>query len=249
MEPDEVKTSVGNAKVSYKSSKSLCDKGFRLSKVPQVGTFFILSKNYFCQNINLFWKEQNNMKKDKFLVKKLTLSAIMTALATVLSIFPTINAPFGGSITIGSMLPIMLISIILGSKWGIPVAICYSFIQLALEFSAVASWGLSIEVFIGCLFLDYILAFSVLCTANIFGTKTLTKTILGVAFAGLLRFLCHFLSGWLFFGMWAQEGFSAFTWAIVYNGAYMIPDTAICIILTAAIYKMFPTFQKQIKLQ
>ena len=45
MEPDEVKTSVGNAKVSYKSSKSLCDRSFRLFKVPQVGTFFILPKN------------------------------------------------------------------------------------------------------------------------------------------------------------------------------------------------------------
>lgn len=189
------------------------------------------------------------MKKDKFLVKKLTLSAIMTALATVLSIFPTINAPFGGSITVGSMLPIMLISMILGSKWGIPVAICYSFIQLALGFSAVASWGLSIEVFIGCLLLDYVLAFSVLSTANIFGTKTLTRTILGISFAGLLRYICHFLSGWLFFGTWAQEGFSAFTWAIVYNGGFMIPDTAICIVLTIAIYKMLPTFRKQINIQ
>ena len=53
------------------------------------------------------------------------------------------------------------------------------------------------------------------------------KMACGIAFAGLLRYLSHFLSGWLFFGEWAEEGFNAFTWAVVYNGAYMIPDTVI----------------------
>lgn len=189
------------------------------------------------------------MNKDKFFVKKLVLCAIMMALATVLSIFPTISAPYGGSITVGSMFPIMLMSILLGPKWGIPVALGYSIIQLALGFSSVASWGLSIGVFIGCLFLDYVLAFSVLCTANIFGTKTMPKMACGIAFAGLLRYLSHFLSGWLFFGEWAEEGFNAFTWAVVYNGAYMIPDTIICIVIACALYRMFPSFRKQLGIQ
>ena len=189
------------------------------------------------------------MKKDKFFVKKLVLCAIMMALATVLSIFPTITAPYGGSITVGSMLPIMLMSMLLGAKWGIPVAIGYSVIQLALGISSVASWGLDLGVFKGCLIIDYILAFSVLCTANAFGTKTMAKTVCGVALAGLLRYFCHFLSGWMFFGMWAEEGFSAFSWAIVYNGAYMIPDTVICMVLVCALYKRFPTFKKQLGIE
>ena len=189
------------------------------------------------------------MNKDKFFVKKLVLCAIMMALATVLSIFPTINAPYGGSITIGSMLPIMMMSMLLGPKWGIPVALGYSVIQLALGFSSVASWGLEFDVFIYCLIIDYILAFSVLCTANIFGTQTMAKTACVVAFAGFLRYVCHFFSGWLFFGMWAEEGFNAFTWAIVYNGGFMIPDTVICVVLACALYRMFPTFKKQLGIQ
>ena len=189
------------------------------------------------------------MNKDKFFVKKLVLCAIMIALATVLSIFPTIRAPYGGSITIGHMLPIMMVSMLLGSKWGIPVALGYSVIQLSLGFSEVASWGLDLGVFLGCLFLDYILAYTVICTANIFGTNTIKKTVCGVIFAGMLRYICHFLSGWMFFGMWAEEGFNAFTWAIVYNGAYMIPDTVICAILACALYRMFPTFKKQLGIQ
>lgn len=186
------------------------------------------------------------MKKDKSFVKKLVLCAIMMALATILSIFPTITAPFGGAITIGSTLPIMMISMLLGPKWGVPVALGYSVIQLTLGFSTVASYGFSAEVFIFCLALDYILAFSVLCTANIFGTKTITGTVCGVVFAGFLRYICHFFSGWLFFGKWAEEGFSAFTWSIVYNAGFMIPDTVICAVLACALYRMLPTFKKQL---
>lgn len=189
------------------------------------------------------------MKKDKSFVKKLVLCAIMMALATVLSIFPTITAPWGGSITVGSMLPIMMISMLLGSKWGFPVSLGYAVIQLMLGFSSVASWGLSIDVFIYCLLLDYILAFSVLGAANTFGTDTMTQTVCGVVFAGFLRYICHFFSGWLFFGEWAEEGFNAFTWAIVYNAGFMIPDTVICAILACALYRMFPTFKKQLGIQ
>ncbi len=185
------------------------------------------------------------MNKDKFFVKRLALCAIMMALATILSIFPTIEAPWGGSITIGSMLPIMLMSMLFGPKWGIPAALGYSVIQLALGFAKTASWGLSIEIFLGCLFLDYILAYSVLCVANIFGTKTMPRMACGIALACILRYICHFFSGWLFFGEWAEEGFNAFTWAIVYNGGYMIPETVICIILGCALYRMLPSFRKQ----
>lgn len=173
-------------------------------------------------------------------VKRFAACSVMLALATVLSIFPTINAPLGGSVTVGSMAPIMLISFLYGVKWGLPVAIGYSFIQLLLGVAEVASWGLSPAVFVGSLVLDYILAFSVLCVCGFFGTKSLKRVILGTAVSGLLRYFCHFLSGLLFFGSWAMEGFSAFTWAIVYNGAYMIPDTIICIIIMCAIYKFIP---------
>ncbi|MBO5299711.1 MAG: energy-coupled thiamine transporter ThiT, partial [Clostridia bacterium] len=76
-------------------------------------------------------------------VKRFAICAVMLALATVLSIFPTIRAPLDGSITVGSMVPIMLISFLYGVRWGLPVSIGYSFIQLLLGISAVASWGLT----------------------------------------------------------------------------------------------------------
>lgn len=179
-------------------------------------------------------------------LKRLALCAIMIALATVLSIFPTIKAPLGGSITIASMVPIMLVSFVYGPKWGVPVAVGYSVVQLLLDVAAVASWGLTPAVFVGCLLIDYIIAFSVLCVCGFFTLKktTLVRVILGTLTAGMLRYFAHFVSGYLFFGAWAEEGFSPFTWAIVYNGAYMIPDIAICIVVMIALYKLIPKFKE-----
>lgn len=179
-------------------------------------------------------------------IKRLILCAIMIALATALSIFPTIKAPLGGSITVASMVPIMLVSFVYGPKWGIPVAIGYSVIQMLLDIAQVATWGLSPGVFVGCLIFDYILAFSVLSVSGFFTVKktTLARVISGTLTAGFLRYLCHFISGYLFFGAWAGEGFSPFTWSIVYNGAYMLPDVAICIVVMCALYKLIPKFRE-----
>ena len=71
-------------------------------------------------------KEKTNIS-----VNKLTLSAIFVALATVLSLIKVIKMPLGGSVTLFSMLPIVLISCALGVKWGMAVSFVYSLIQLA----------------------------------------------------------------------------------------------------------------------
>jgi thiamine transporter len=191
-------------------------------------------------------KASSSQKNGNTKIKRLVLCAIMIALATVLSIFPTIKAPLGGSITLGSMVPIMLVSFVYGPKWGIPVAVGYSVIQLLLDIAAVATWGLTPAVFVGCLIIDYILAFSVLSVCGFFtmGKTTLPRVILGTLTAGLLRYLFHIISGYLFFGAWAEEGFTPLTWAFAYNGAYMIPDIAICIVIMCALYKLLPKFKE-----
>ncbi|MBQ6052420.1 MAG: energy-coupled thiamine transporter ThiT [Clostridia bacterium] len=193
------------------------------------------------ENDTSFKKTNRNNK-----LKRLVLCAIMIALATVLSIFPKIEAPLGGSITVASMVPIMLVSFVYGPKWGVPVAIGYSVVQLLLDIAKVASWGLTPGVFVGCLILDYILAFSVISVCGVFTLKktTLPRVITGTLTAGLLRYLCHFISGYFFFGAWAEEGFSPLTWSIAYNGAYMLPDTAICIVVMLALYKLIPKFKE-----
>ena len=70
--------------------------------------------------------------------QKLIECAIFIALATVLSLVKIIPMPFGGSVTLLSMLPIIIISYRHGLKWGIPSALIYSVIQGLLDVSVIS---------------------------------------------------------------------------------------------------------------
>ncbi|MGD9474950.1 MAG: energy-coupled thiamine transporter ThiT, partial [Eubacteriaceae bacterium] len=47
------------------------------------------------------------------------------------------------------------------------------------------------------------------------------------------RFVFSFLSGLIFFGMYAPEGFSGFTWSLVYNGSYLLGEAVLTVIVLA----------------
>ena len=79
-------------------------------------------------------------RKQKLNTERLTVSAIMIALASVLSLFTPLALPQGGGITIMSMLPIILISYRYGLKWGTATAFIYSVIQLLFGFSTVSAY-------------------------------------------------------------------------------------------------------------
>ncbi|MBR3271734.1 MAG: energy-coupled thiamine transporter ThiT, partial [Clostridia bacterium] len=70
-------------------------------------------------------------------VRRLVESALMIAVATVLSLIK-IDLPFGGGVTIVSMLPLILISHRYGWKWGLATAFVYSVAQLVLGLDNVA---------------------------------------------------------------------------------------------------------------
>ncbi len=175
-------------------------------------------------------------------IRKLTTSAIMLALAFILSYIKIIELPFEGSVTLLSMLPICLISIKYGLKWGIGTAFCYSWLQILQ--GGVFTWGLTPVMLIGSLMLDYVVAFTVLGLAGMFRKKGRVGICSGVAIACVLRFLSHFASGIV---LWANyEQFIAFgkewvnhpvLYSLCYNGIYMLPEmivtTAAILLLTA----------------
>ena len=88
--------------------------------------------------------------------------AVMIALGTVLSFVKLFEMPLGGSVTIASMLPVMLISYFCGVRWGMVSSVIFAAIQLFISLGEVMSWGLSTQAIIGTALLDYILAYSVL---------------------------------------------------------------------------------------
>lgn len=195
-----------------------------------------------------------------FNTKRLTTTAMMLAVATVLALvcayIPFLNLPFGGGFTIASMLPLVIISYMYGVKWGLFSGFVYSIIQLLLGHSTVMALftpgtddfqGIGAAILI-CL-IDYVLAYTALGLGGIFRDRAKSKAralVLGVILALGIRYLCHVISGCIFYGIWAerffsQEGFPlgaqilntfsgfglSLLYSIVYNGLFMLPEILI----------------------
>ena len=108
------------------------------------------------------------METTKKPVYKTTICAVFIALGTVLSLITVFKMPLGGSVTLLSMLPIVMISVMFGLKWGFGAAFVYSLAQLALGLPEILTWGLTPVMLAGTIAFDYIIAFTVLGTAGIF---------------------------------------------------------------------------------
>ena len=150
------------------------------------------------------------MSKGNFDTRVLAEVAIGVALATVLSMIKT-SLPYGGSITLGSMVPILLIAFRRGTKIGVFTGIVYGFVQMFID----GWWYQPLGMI-----LDYPLAFGVIGLAGVFKKQP----IVGVVFALLLRYIAHVISGVMFFYMYAPEGVSPLIYSITYNATYMIPE-------------------------
>ena len=160
--------------------------------------------------------------------RRLTESAMLIALAVVLELVGRMvipPMPFGGQLTIVSMLPIVVISYRYGVKWGLTAGFGYSLVQMALGAGTVTAafqpgyFGdgvmLMNAVIMCCL--DYVLAYTLLGLGGVFRNKVEKPGIslmLGslVALGG--RYLAHILSGYILFSGWAewfftQDGFPA----------------------------------------
>ena len=206
--------------------------------------------------------------------KRLTTSAIMMAIAVsiafVCGFIPFLNLPFGGGFTIASMLPIVLISYMYGIKWGLLTGFSYSVLQMIISFGTVQAFFLpnddnymgSVGAALAICFLDYVVAYTVLGLGGMFRNSIKNKSVsivVGVLVALSLRYLVHIVSGYIFFGAWAewffsQDGFygtfgnsvlntfsgSGLSWfySIFYNGLYMIPEIIITAIVAVPVSRI-----------
>jgi len=160
--------------------------------------------------------------------KKLTESAMLLAVAIVLELFSKMfipELPFGGQLTLASMLPVVLISYRHGVRWGLVSGVAYALIEMAIGARTVAAafqpgyFGdgrMILNAFIMCA-LDYLAAFTVLGLGGIFRDKLENRSAAlacGSIVALGSRYICHILSGDILFSVWAeqlftQEGFPA----------------------------------------
>ena len=158
--------------------------------------------------------------------------AIVIAMGAVLSMITIFKLPWGGSVTLLSMLPIVVYSNRYGIKQGLVVAFVFSLFQFFQGIGdGLFAWGLSPVMLIGCILLDYILAYTVIGLSGMFRQKGEWGRICGAIAALLIRFACHFVSGVVIFHsvgtLW--DGFSTdntLLYSLLYNGSYMLPEIA-----------------------
>lgn len=181
--------------------------------------------------------------------RRLTDTAILIALGTVLSLFK-IDLPFGGGVTICSMLPLVIISFRYGWKWGGLAGFVYSVIQLMLGLDNV-QYASSAVMAAGIILLDYILPYTVIGFASLFGgkpTNTRKALVLGIVVSFVLRLVCHIVTGAWIWGEWMPEEFmnmamtSPWIYSILYNGWYMLAEIVLTVIVAMALYNPLKSF-------
>ncbi len=166
-------------------------------------------------------------------------SAIFIALATILSFLPVYEMPMGGSVTLASMLPILFIGIKFGPKWGMGSASVYALIQLmqALIKGNVFAYTVTAGAVIICVLFDYLVPFSILGLSFFASRKdeklSIVRTLSVFAVIIFVRFLCHFITGMTIWGQWDDGFWGAFTYSLLYNGSYMLPELVLTLVITA----------------
>ncbi len=163
------------------------------------------------------------VRKIKFTTQMITLVGISLALSTVLQFITILKLPQGGSITAGSMVPIILVSLFYGPEVGFLTGFLFGIINFL-----VAPFALHpVQVLF-----DYPLPFMAIGIVGYFRSRDTKVILIGVVVAMLARFTCHFISGVVFFGSYAPKGTSVYLYSFLYNGSYLSVETIItCVII------------------
>ena len=164
-------------------------------------------------------KQMNNTTikpKAEYRTQILAEIAIFTALSTALSLITFVVFPQGGSVTAGSMVPMVWLALRRGPKIGIFAGVVYGLVQLAI----LPQIYYPLQIL-----LDYPLAFGCLGFAGFFKKYALA----GVIVAVIGRFVMHLISGAVFFAEFAPAEMDPWVYSAIYNGSYMLPELVISV--------------------
>ena len=181
-------------------------------------------------------KGEATLKHGKLTVKQLVFCAMSIALGTILSEIKLIDFPWGGSATLFSMLVICLPGYFFGRGAGLMTGVAYGVLQLLVD---------PYVLFPMQLVVDYLLAFGALGLSGLFANAK--HGLLKGYLTGILgRYVFAVISGWIFFGSYAWEGWPVLPYSLVYNGIYIFAEAAITLIVLAvpAVNKGIATVKK-----
>ena len=167
-----------------------------------------------------FW-----VSKQRWTARMLSNAAICLALSFVLSYIKIFDLPQGGAVTAASLLPLIAFAYGYGAVPGLAVGIAYGFLQMIQAPEIVGA----VQAV-----LDYPLAFGAIALAGL--ARKLPDRygwLVGIALVGVGRFVCHTLSGVVFFADYAQDsGLPPLVYSLSYN-SFVFVDLVICAVVMA----------------
>ena len=173
--------------------------------------------------IALFFAGKNS-EKNKMSAKLLACCAMAMALAFITSYIKIFSLPWGGSVTLCSMLFIVLVANWYGVRTGILVGFTYGMLQFLQE-------PYVLSLFQVCC--DYVLAFAALGVAGFFA-KQKNGLLKGYIVAVLARGAFHALGGYLYWMDYMPDNFPkslAAVYPIAYNYSFLLAEGLITIVI------------------
>ena len=158
------------------------------------------------------------MRRIRFTTNMLINVALMLALTIVLHQLRLFHMPQGGSVTLGAMVPLLFLTYRYGAGIGCLAGFVYGMINLMQDAFIVHP--------LQVLF-DYPLPYMALAIA----AAVPGRIYPGAALAFAARFLCHYVSGVVFFASYAPPDMSPYLYALVFNATYLVPEAIICLLL------------------
>jgi thiamine transporter len=148
----------------------------------------------------------------KTLAEMIVFIALANALYLISKLYlPFLHLPQGGTVTLASMVPLLWFALRRGPRWGVEAGIVYGLVHMVI----------SGDIYYPTqIILDYPLAFGALGLAGFFQRQP----VMGVGVGIFGRFICHFISGIVFFGQYAWEGWNVVAYSAAYNATYLVPE-------------------------
>lgn len=168
-------------------------------------------------------KSQSNASDD---VRAIAYAAICLAVSFALSYVKLFRMPQGGSVTLGSVMLLGLYSYMFGVKRGVLACLVYGILQSLQD-----PWIVHPIQFV----LDYPLAYTMFGFVGVLKgklNKPRLELTIGFAIAIVLRYLCHFFSGSIYFGDGGVEMgiVNKWAWGALYNLTVPVDGAIACVL-------------------
>jgi thiamine transporter len=178
--------------------------------------------------------EGKTVSEGKFEARILAEIVVFAALSAVLYVIRPFTLPYGGSITLGSMVPVMWLAMRRGLYAGFAAGVIFGILALFIDVMLVGAANIvatPLQVF-----LEYPVAFGVLGLTGLFHKRqTVTFAIAGVSLSVFVKFLIHYLVGafiWVTIYEFPPE-WGQFLWPAIYNGSFLLVEFIVSAIIMA----------------